>query len=97
MKYRLVIPANLEEVIRVLPPSLKSPIRAGLSAIQSDPHQGKPLTNELRGFWSFRVNRYRIIYRIHLNLVEVEIVDIGPREVIYSRMLEWSKAQKRLP
>lgn len=94
MKYRLVIPPGVEETIRVLPPSLKSQIRAGLEAIQEDPHLGKPLKEELRGLWSYRVNRYRIVYRILHHSIEVQVIDLGPRAVIYERILALARRSK---
>ncbi len=75
MKYRILIPPFVEETIRILPPSLKNQIRAGLEVIQEDPHSGKPLREDLRGFWSYRVNRYRIVYRIEHRRIEIQIID----------------------
>lgn len=76
-------------MIRVLPPSFKKQVRAGLEAIQENPHIGKSLKDELRGLWSYRVNRYRIIYRIEHRRVEIQIIDLGPRAMIYDRILDW--------
>lgn len=89
MKYQIIIPPLVERTIRILPPSLKSQIRAGLEAIQEDPHIGKPLKDELRGLWSYRVSRYRIVYRIDHRVIEVQVVDLGPRTIIYDRILTW--------
>jgi len=50
--------------------------------ILADPHSGKALKEELSGLRSFRVGRFRIIYRIAAGK-EIEIVTIGPRESIY--------------
>lgn len=94
MKYRVVIPPSVEETIRVLSPSLKNQIRAGLEAIQENPHIGKLLKDELRGLRSYRVNRYRIVYRIEHHRIEIQVIDLGPRTVIYDRVLSWVR---RLP
>lgn len=94
MKYRILIPPFVEETIRILPPSLKNPIRAGLEAIQENPHLGKSLKDELRGLWSYRVNRYRIVYRIEHRRIEVQVIDIGPRSVIYERILALARRLK---
>lgn len=50
--------------------------------ILADPHSGKTLREELSGLRSFRVGRFRIIYRIAAGQ-EIEIVAVGPRESIY--------------
>lgn len=67
------------------PPDLKRQIRCALDFICEDPHLGKCLRDKLRGYWSYRVGHYRIIYRIHGQSVEVEIIDVGLRENIYLR------------
>lgn len=89
MKYKVVIPPLVEQIIRVLPPTLKNQIRAGLEAIQEDPYSGKLLKEELRGLRSYRVNRYRIVYRVVSHRVEIQIIDLGPRTEIYDRVLSW--------
>jgi mRNA-degrading endonuclease RelE of RelBE toxin-antitoxin system len=43
---------------------------------------GKPLKDELAGLRSFRVGRFRIIYRMANDRL-VEVVAIGPRRCIY--------------
>ncbi|MBI3313521.1 MAG: type II toxin-antitoxin system RelE/ParE family toxin [Candidatus Omnitrophica bacterium] len=89
MKYTIVIPPLVEKTVRILPPSLKNQIRAGLEAIQENPHIGKPLKDELRGLWSYRVSRYRIVYRIEHRRIEIQVIDLGSRAVIYDRILQW--------
>ncbi|HLD49681.1 MAG TPA: type II toxin-antitoxin system RelE/ParE family toxin [bacterium] len=94
MKYSLFIPLSVQADIRILPPLLKKQIRAGLELIQEDPHLGKPLKEELRGFWSYHVNRYRIVYRIIHHSIEVQVIDLGPRAVIYERILALARRSK---
>jgi len=62
-------------------PHLKRRVKASLNIILSNPSKGKALKDELSELRSFRVSRFRIIYRIQRNIVE--IVAIGPREHIY--------------
>ena len=94
MKYRLVIPPRVEQIILALPPNLKRKIRSALEAIREDPHLGKPLKDELRGLWSYRVSRYRIVYRIHHRHIEIQVIDVGPRNLIYERAIEAIREQK---
>ncbi len=42
---------------------------------------GKPLRRSLNGYWSLRVGKYRVIYRIAKNAVY--IVLIGHRSTVY--------------
>ena len=61
---KLKVPDTVVELIRNLHPHLKKKVKASLQAIVSDPYSGKPLKDELAGLRSFRVSRFRIIYRI---------------------------------
>ena len=87
MKYRLVIPPAVENTLTHLPPGLKKKIRSALETIREDPRLGKPLKDELKGLWSYPVSRYRIVYRIHHHLIEIQIIDVGPRALIYERIM----------
>ncbi len=71
----------MAEFIRGMHPHLKRKMKASLKIIVSNPSEGKALKDELSELRSFRVSRFRIIYRVHSDVVE--IVTIGPRERIY--------------
>lgn len=79
---RLRVPNDVAGLIRGLHPQLKRKLRAALEEILDSPQAGKPLKEELAGLWSFRVGRFRVIYRIAGRNV-IEIVAFGPREHIY--------------
>jgi mRNA interferase RelE/StbE len=79
--YRLRIPDNVAKLVRGMHPHLKRKIKGSFRLILSSPNEGKALKDELAGLRSFRVSRFRIIYRVQKNVVE--IVAIGPRERIY--------------
>ena len=84
--YALRVPAHVADLMRGLHPQIKRKLRAALAQILTDPHAGKALKSELAGLWSFRVGRFRIIYRITRRAASgrcVEIVACGPRERIY--------------
>lgn len=53
--------------------------------LTQDPHGGKALKGELRGFWSFRVGVYRVIYTIVHQRVCVEVLRIQHRKEVYER------------
>jgi mRNA interferase RelE/StbE len=75
---KLKVPDFVATLIRNLHPHLKKKVKSSLQTIVSDPYSGKPLRDELAGLRSFRVGRFRIIYK-----KLIEIVAIGPRECIY--------------
>ena len=89
MKYQLVIPPSVEETLVHLPPRLKKKIRAALQEIQEDPHLGKPLRDKLKNLWSYQVDRYRIVYRIYHARIEIQVIDIGHRNIIYQRITDF--------
>ncbi len=80
--YRLRIPDSVVSLIRNMHPQLRKKIRAGLDDIITNPECGKKLQLELSGLRSYRVNRFRIIYRLG-PVKTVELVAVGPRKTIY--------------
>jgi len=91
--YRLRIPDSLVELLRGMHPHLKKKIKASLKLILSNPEEGKALKNNLVGTRSFRVSRFRIIYRVQKNVIE--IIAVGPRERIYEETLLILKKEAR--
>jgi mRNA interferase RelE/StbE len=80
--YKLRVPDHLAEFIRGLHPEIKRKIKGSLKNIATEPNSGKPLKDELEGLRSFRVSRFRIVYRI-AEPREIQIIAIGPRVRIY--------------
>ncbi len=91
--YRLRIPDSLVELLRGMHPHLKRKIKASLQLILSNPNEGKALKNDLEGLRSFRVSRFRIIYRIGKNIIE--IIAVGPRERVYEETLHILRKEAR--
>lgn len=91
--YTLRVPEEVVKLIRGLHPHLKKKIRGSLEAILSDPQAGKPLKEELDGLRSFRVSRFRIIYRIS-DKKEIEIIAIGSRDRIYEETYRIIKKER---
>ena len=95
MKYKLRIPPIVEKTIVHLPPNLKKKIRSALEEIRENPYIGKTLRDELKGLWSYRVSRYRIVYWIHAQRIEIQIIDIGARNIMYERVFEMLRVEHR--
>jgi mRNA interferase RelE/StbE len=83
MKFRLS--EEVRDLIRHLHPDIKQKIRVALSEIIENPLCGKSLRGELEGMRSFRVSKFRIIYRSVSDVLEV--VALGPRRSIYEETL----------
>jgi mRNA interferase RelE/StbE len=91
--YSLGIPDETAALIRKMHPELKKKIESGFKIILEEPNTGKLLRCELSGLRSFRVSRFRIIYRVVKE--EVEIVAIGPRIRIYEETYRLLQKEKR--
>lgn len=78
---KLRVPDDVIRVIRGLHPDLKKKVRAALQIILGEPGSGKVLKGALAGLRSFRVGRFRVIYRLKWEVIE--IVAVGPRRVIH--------------
>ena len=92
--YRLSIPDEVASLIRGLHPHLKKNLKASLQTILSDPRSGKALKEGLAGLWSFRVSRFRIIYRMR-GAQLIEIIAVGPRERIYEETFKLIRKEQR--
>ena len=79
---KLRVPDEIVAFIRGCHPQLKRKIKAGLQHIVTEPESGKSLRDELEGLNSYRISRFRIIYRISSKQT-IDIVAIGPRKTIY--------------
>ncbi len=86
--YQVKIPPDVEEIIRHFPPLLKRKIRLALEELSRDPQLGKPLKAPLEGFWSYRVGNFRVIYRIHKKQIQIEVIDISERKIVYEKLAQ---------
>lgn len=82
------------DLVRTLHPDLKRKIKAALQAVLNDPRSGKALKNELEGLLSFKVGRFRVVYKIAKEKGIIEVVAIGPRKTIYEETLRLLKREK---
>lgn len=57
----------------------------------ANPNEGKALRDDLAGLRSMRVGKFRIIYRVLQNVIEV--VAVGPRARIYGETLRLIKKE----
>ncbi len=93
MPYKLRIPDEIASLIRGMHPLLKRRIKSALKEICHDPRCGNALKEELSGLRSFRIKRFRIIYKVS-SKKEISIVALGPRKYIYEetfRIIQKSK------
>jgi len=91
---RLKIPDETADLLRTLHPDLKRKIKAALQTVLSDPLSGKVLKDELEGLQSFKVGKFRVIYKIVKDKGIIEVVAIGPRKTIYEETFRLLKREK---
>ncbi|MBF0493464.1 MAG: type II toxin-antitoxin system RelE/ParE family toxin [Deltaproteobacteria bacterium] len=84
--YQVVIPSELQHYIQTLHPDQKKKIRYALEELSIDPYLGKILREPFEGLYSYRVSLFRIIYKILNNKLELQVIDIDKREVVYLKL-----------
>ena len=82
VRRRLRLPDEIAALINGCHPQLKRKISAGLRHILTEPESGKSLKDELEGLRSYRISRFRVIYRLSSKQT-IDIVAVGPRKTIY--------------
>ena len=58
----------------------KQIIEAIEEKLAQDPYIGKRLLGDLSGLYRYRVGKYRIIYAIYDDRVEIEVIKVGHRK-----------------
>ena len=84
---RRKLPDEIADLMRSLHPQLKRKVRAAFKIILDDLLSGKALNDELLGMRSFRVSKFRIIYRT-TKLEVVEVIAVGPRKTFYEETMK---------
>jgi len=59
-------------------------IAKAILKLEQNPHAGKPLSYDLKGYRSLHVGKYRIVYEIDESAKEVILRSIGHRKHVYS-------------
>ncbi len=81
-KIKLTLPA-LKQLAAIKDPRVRESIGRRINALENDPkRQGKPLSDELTGYYSIRAvgQRYRILYKLEEEQVIVMVVALGIRK-----------------
>lgn len=85
MTYRItVLPAAIRE-IRKLPPEAKRRVQAVVELLAEEPRPPAAKKLTARPEWRVRTGDYRILYRIHDDVLTVVVVRAGHRRDIYDR------------
>ena len=87
MKYKVIIDLKAKKQLNKLDNSIKLKImkyiKQNLNDTDNPEKFGKALTGNLKGYWRYRVENYRIIAKIEKNQLIILIVNLGKRDRIY--------------
>ena len=87
MKYKVIIRQKAEKQLNKLDDSMKLKImryiKQNLNNTDNPKKFGKALRYNLKGFWRYRVENYRIIAKIEKKELVILIVQIDRRNKIY--------------
>ena len=72
-------------ILSKLHPENKKLIRAALEDLRKNPYAGSDLQEELHGFKSFKLKRYRVLYNIDEEDNIIQIFHIGHRKDVYQQ------------
>jgi mRNA interferase RelE/StbE len=84
--YKLALSRQAERVLKCMAtrePVVYVRVARALDELEQDPSQGKRLTGELKGRYSYRVGSYRILYTVQQHRLVVYVIDVGHRRDIY--------------
>ena len=73
-------------LIAKLPPEIKRLVRSTIDVLLIKHEIGTELTGELDGYRSYRVRRYRIIYRVNDKESCLEVYHVGHRRDVYETL-----------
>jgi mRNA interferase RelE/StbE len=91
---RLKVSDETAALVRTLHPDIKRKIKAALQTVLNDPQSGKALKDELKGVQSFKVGKFRVVYKTAKDRGVIEVVAIGPRKTIYEETLRLLQREK---
>jgi len=83
LSYTVLLSSQAEKFYKKLRKTAQARVRETLISLENRPHAGKRLHGDLRGNYSLRVGKLRIIYSVSEMDKTVYVIAIGPRKIIY--------------
>ncbi|MBL7160442.1 MAG: type II toxin-antitoxin system RelE/ParE family toxin [Candidatus Aenigmarchaeota archaeon] len=84
--YDLVVTKTFKKYFNSLDSDIKDRIKSHIIHIEEDPYTGKHLHGNLKGLYSFRVGKYRVIYSIEERPKRIVLYFVGHRKGIYDKL-----------
>ena len=82
-EYGLILSKKFDREFAKLEKNMKDRTVLKLKTLVKNPMEGKALKGKLKGLWSLRIGKYRLIYRVNEASRVVEVITIEHREVVY--------------
>jgi mRNA interferase RelE/StbE len=82
---RLTFTPEAAKLLSRLHPESKKHIKAGLPEVRQNPNLGDDLQQELSGFKSYKIKRYRILYDINEEEGVIQVYYVGHRRDVYEQ------------
>ncbi|WP_456475328.1 type II toxin-antitoxin system RelE family toxin [Candidatus Pyrohabitans sp.] len=84
MSYSLFLSREFEKQYSKLDGKTQARIISKLTEIEEAPHHtGKPLKHNLKGIWSARAGKHRILYLIDEKKRRINVITVKPRKYAY--------------
>ena len=82
---RLKFTPEAARLLSKLHPEGKEFIKEGLTELRQNPYLGHDLQQELSGFKSYKIKRYRILYDINAEEGVIQVYYVGHRRDVYEQ------------
>ena len=96
-KWKLRFTPEAARLLSKIHPENKKYIKKALKELRQNPYTGKDLQEELFGFNSLRINKYRIIYDIREDEYLLRIYYIGQRSDVYQQFRQMLAGLQKAP
>jgi mRNA-degrading endonuclease RelE of RelBE toxin-antitoxin system len=84
-KWKMRFTPEVSRLVTKLHPENKKLLKQALIGLRRNPYTGKDLQEELFGFKSLRLKRYRVIYTVHEEENYIEIYYVGRRSDVFEQ------------
>jgi len=82
---RLKFTPEAARLLAKLHPEAKKLIKSGLDELRQSPYLGDELQQELSGFKSYKIKRYRVLYAIDEEEGVIQVYYVGHRRDVYEQ------------
>lgn len=88
MRYKIQLAPSVAQSFTTLHPEIRQQLKSGLQELAKAPYSGKILQDELSDFSTYKIKRYRIIYKVSEKQQIIKIFMIGHRKGIYDLLTQ---------